>query len=178
MGSQGGDKLMHALWHGAGLVTAGVIATPISDSDVGEGEGLIAVWRDDELLNALGRMKDVDSVPVPFDASADRQLVELLLACRVGFEPFHGNVRAMIWTSDLRRSVENTHRDRGGSERVGSCASWAGAESPRATPRFLLLAGHAETKRGSPRRGCSPSDRRNVQIVKLTTVWRLGRWGG
>src|SRR5918998_5863301 len=93
-------KPLHALWHGAGLVTAAVIATPISDSDVGEGEGLIAVWRNDELLNALGGMKDVDGVSAPCDVSADRQLAELLLACRVGFEPFHGNVRATIRISD------------------------------------------------------------------------------
>lgn len=165
---------MHALWHGAGLVTAGVIAAPISDRDVGEGEDLIAVWRDDELLNALGRIKDVDSVPVPFDVSADRQLVELLLACRMGFEPFHGNVRAMIWTSDRRQSAEDAHHERRGSERVGSCAAWAGVERPRITPRLLLLAGHPETERGS--RGGSPNNRRNVQIVKLTTEWGLGRW--
>ena len=175
MQSQGSDKLMHAHWHGAGLVTAGVIATPISDSDVSEGEDLIVVWRDDELLNALGRMKDIDSVPVPFDVSADRQLVELLLACRVGFELFHGNGRAMIWTSDRRRSAEGAHRDRRGSERVGSCATWAGVKSPRFTPRLLLLAGHPDTGRGSKRRGCSPRNRRNVQIVKLTTEWGLGR---
>lgn len=82
VGSQCGDELLHALWHGAGLVTAAVTATPISDSDVGEGEDLIAVRRDDELLNAFGRMKEVDSVPAPCDVSADRQLAELLLACR------------------------------------------------------------------------------------------------
>lgn len=177
MGSQCGDKPLHALWHGAGLVTAAVIATPISDSDVGEGEDLIAVWRDDELLNALGGMKDVDGVSAPCDVSADRQLAELLLACRVGFEPFHGNVRATIRISDRPRSAEDAHHDRRGSERVGSRAACAGVESPRITPKLLLLAGHPETERRSQRRGRSPGNLRNVQIVK-TTEWGLSRWGG
>lgn len=97
---------------------------------------------------------------------------------QVGFEPFHGNVRAMIRIPDRRRSAEDAHHDRRGSERVGSRAAWAGLENPRITPRLLLLAGHPETERRSQRRGCSPNNRRNVQIVKLTTERGLGRWVG
>ncbi len=141
-----------------------------------EGEGLIVVWRDEELLNALGRMsKDVDRVPVPFDVSADRQLVQLLLAWKVSSEPFRDGVRAMICTSDGRRSTENAHRDRADGERIGRCAAWARGELPRTTPRRLLLADHLEIERASQHQGCDPNSRRTMQIVKLTRERGLGR---
>jgi hypothetical protein len=130
-----------------GVATAAGIATAISDGNVGEGEGLSVVWRDDELLSALGRMsRNVASISVAFDVSADRQLVDLLLTWRAGFEPFRDGASAMVWTSDRRRSAEDAHRDRFGGERVGSRAVWAGRER-----------------------------RRTLQIVKLTTEWGLGR---
>lgn len=161
-----GDKLLHALRHGAGVATAAVIVNPIGDDDFGEGGDLIAVWRDDELLNALSRMnKDVDSVLMPFDVSADWQLVELLLACRVGAEPFRDGILSMICTSVCRRSAEDAHRDRGGREPIPL----------RIIPGRLLLAGHLETERGSQRRGCSPNSWPNLQIIKLTTKRGLGR---
>jgi RNA polymerase sigma-70 factor (ECF subfamily) len=51
-------------------------------------EDLIAVWRNDELLNALGRVyKGTRSVRVPFAPSADRQLVEQLPGWRLDGEP-------------------------------------------------------------------------------------------
>ncbi len=175
-GKSGGDRLLHDLRYGAGPATAAGIAIPNSDGDFGEGEDLIVVWRDDELLNALGTMrKDVDSGAVPFDVSADWQLVELLLAWRVGFESFRDSARAMIWTADLRQSGDDAHRDRGEGEWVGCCAAWAGGESPRTIPRRLLLTGHLETERESQRQGGSPSRQRNVQVVKSTTERGLGR---
>ncbi|MFZ0873364.1 MAG: hypothetical protein WAN20_02245 [Pseudonocardiaceae bacterium] len=168
----GSDRLLRALWHGAGVTTA----TPITDGDLGKGEDLIVVWRDDELLNAIGRIsQDVDSAQVPFDMSSDRQLVELLLAWRVGSAPFRDAARAMIWTSDRWRFAEDIHRDRADGERVGSCAAWAGGESPRTIPRRLLLPGHLEIERKSQRRACSTNSRRNGQIVKLTRYRGLGR---
>jgi hypothetical protein len=135
-GKSGDDQLLRALRHGADVATAAGTPTPISDGHFGEGEDLIMVWMDDELLNALGGMsKDVDRVPVPFDVSAGRQLVELLLAWRVGSEPFCDRVQAMIWTSDRQRSAQDAHRDRGDGEQVGTCAAWTGREIFRTTPR-------------------------------------------
>lgn len=58
-----------------------------SDIDLSMVEDLIAVWRNDELLNTLGAVKEADNVPTPFDVSADRELVELLLVWRVDSEP-------------------------------------------------------------------------------------------
>ena len=168
----GGDRPLHALGHSAGVTTA----APITDGDFGEGEDLIVVWRDDELLNALGRMsQDVDSVPVPFGMSVDRQLVQLLLAWRVGSEAFHDVTRTTIWTSGRWRSAEDTHRDRGDGEQAGSCPASVGGASPRTIRRRLLLPGHLEIERLSQRRACSTNSRRNVQIVKLTRERELGR---
>jgi hypothetical protein len=110
-----------------GVATAAGIATAINDGGEDEGE-------------------DVASISVAFDVSADRQLVDLLLTWRAGFEPFRDGASAMVWTSDRRRSAEDAHRDRFGGERVGSRAVWAGRER-----------------------------RRILQIVKLTTEWGLGR---
>ncbi|MGH3996923.1 MAG: hypothetical protein ACRDTJ_05610 [Pseudonocardiaceae bacterium] len=68
------------------IVPTGRLAA-ISECDFSLVEDLIEVWRNDELLNALGAMgNQVDSVLVPFDASADRPLVELLLVWRVDSE--------------------------------------------------------------------------------------------
>jgi hypothetical protein len=168
----GGARLPRALGHSAGVTTA----TPSTDGAFGEGEDLIVVWGDDELLNALGGMsQDVDTVPVPFDVSADRQLVELLLAWRVGAEPFRDVTRAMIWTSDRWRFAEYTHRDRGDGERVSSCAAWARGVSPRTIPRGLLLPGHLKIERESQRRACSTNSRQNVQITRLIREGELGR---
>jgi hypothetical protein len=87
MGSRGGDRLLHALRHGSGVATAAGIAT------------------------LLGRMsKHIEGFPMPFDGSADRQLVELLLAWTVGSEPFCDGVRAMIWASNSRGSAEEGQR--------------------------------------------------------------------
>lgn len=62
-----------------------------SEGHLGVVEDLSAAWRDDELLNALGRVdKHTPSVTWSFDASADWQLVELLLAWDVGSEPRGG----------------------------------------------------------------------------------------
>lgn len=125
----GGHRL-HPLQHSAGVAIAARIGTPISDGDFGDDEDVIVVWRDDELLNALGRMsEELDSVPVHFDVSADRQLVELLLSWKQGSEPFRDGARTTIWSPDSRRSAEDTAPRRGDGRRVGSCAAWAREQS-------------------------------------------------
>jgi hypothetical protein len=172
----GSDRLLHAFLRSGNVATAARIASPITDGDFREGEDLIVVWRDDELLNAVGRMsQDVNGVPVPFDGSADRELVELLLAWRVSAEPFRDGTGAMIWTLDRRGSAEETHGVRGDGERVDSRAPWTGCASPRTIPRRLLLPGHLEIERLGPRRACSTNNRRNGQIVKLTRERERGR---
>lgn len=149
-----------------------MIATTISGDDFGVVEDLIAVWRDDELLNALDRVdKNADSVPVPFDASADRQLVELLLAWRVNFEP------------DALRNGDLLQRLRRFTSSSAPCTFPASRQlrslgrrsEPANYPQCLLLTGYLENEGESQRRGCSPDGRRNVQIVKLTREGRLGR---
>jgi hypothetical protein len=72
-------KLLRALRHGAGTATAAGITTPISDGDLGEGEDLIVVWRDDELLNMLSRRARTSIVSRYLRCVSRSQLVELLL---------------------------------------------------------------------------------------------------
>jgi hypothetical protein len=167
---------LHALQHGAGVAIAARIGTSISDGDFGDDEDVIVVWRDDELLNALGRMsEELDSVPVHFDVSADRQLVELLLSWKQGSEPFRDGARTTIWSPDSRRSAEDTAPCRGDGGRVGSCAAWARERSPRTSSRLLLLAGYLEADWESQRQGCNPNIRWGAQIGKLTRETGLGQ---
>lgn len=171
-----GDGGPPALRHGAGVAAAAGIAIPIRDVDFGEDEDLIVFWKDDGLLNALGGItQDADSPPVPFDVPADHQLVELLLAWRMGFDPFRDSTRAMNWTLNRRRSAEDAPPDRGDGERVGICPAWAGEESLRPIPMSLLLASHLNTQLENQRQGRSPNGWRNAQIARLTRERGLGR---
>lgn len=57
-----------------------------SDEDLSEDDldidALVLVWKDDLLLDAIGAAKESDRLDVPFDVSADRQLVEALRSWR------------------------------------------------------------------------------------------------
>jgi hypothetical protein len=151
IGSRDSGRLLDVLRHGAGVATAAGIATLISDGDFGEG------------------------VPMPLDVSAARRLVELLLAWRMCSERFCDGARALIWTSDRRRSAEHAHHDQGDGERVGGFAAWTGEEGPRTILGRVLLAGRSEIGRESQRPGCCPNSRWNVQIVRPTRKRGLGR---
>jgi hypothetical protein len=64
---------------------------PGSDEELDEGDldidALASVWKDDLLLDAIGRSAPgSDRLDVPFDVSADRQLVEALLTWRHDIE--------------------------------------------------------------------------------------------
>jgi hypothetical protein len=64
-------KLLHALRHGRRRRCRCRDHHPDQRWRLGEGEDLIMVWRDHELLNMLSRTgKNVDSVSAPFDVSA------------------------------------------------------------------------------------------------------------
>jgi hypothetical protein len=128
-------------------------------------EGLIMVWRDDRLLDALGKMReDVNSIPVGFDISADRRLVELLLAWRARL--FRDGARVTRPNLGSRRSAAERHSSRGDHrERVGSGAA-ATEEDPSNYPSSFVP-GHLEAKQEDQRRERSPSSWRKTPIVKL-----------
>ena len=76
---------------------AGQAPLPRSNSSQGSNEGLteddldievlLAVWKDDLLLDAIGAAaRGCDQHDVPFDVSADRQLIEALLLWRRNIE--------------------------------------------------------------------------------------------
>lgn len=86
----------------------------VSEDDLNVVRYLIAVWADDELLNALGRVdKHADSVTVSFDMSVDWQLVELVLTWGVGY----------VATSDPG-TLRSKSRRPPGSHAQGRPAQW------------------------------------------------------
>ena len=115
-----------------------VSAAMISDGDFNVVEDLISVWRNDELLNALGWVvdKDVDSVPVLFDVSADGQLIELQLAWRVDCDRRDAVRDRESSGGRARRSAENAHTTTAAtvSRAVVLCLGERLASCPRCRP--------------------------------------------
>ena len=103
----------------------------------------------------------------------DRQLIELLLAWRVGTEPFRDSARAMTST----RTVGDPASTHTVTEVAAVAQRGPEQRGPRMIPR-RPLAGHLTTRRESQRRGCRPNSRRNLQIIKLTREQGLGRRRG
>jgi hypothetical protein len=92
-----------------------------SDGDLSEDDldidALVLVWKDDLLLDAIGgASKESDRLDVPFDASADRQLIEALLSWRRDIEsdPLApvGPDRARDAAGDLDACEPRRHRFR------------------------------------------------------------------
>lgn len=125
---------------------------------------LIMVWRDDRLLNALGKMReDVNSIPVGSDMSADRRLVELLLAWRVRL--LRDGARVTRPTLESLRSAAERHSSRGDDgERL---RDGAGATEDPLKDHSSFLPGHREAVQEDLRQERSPSSWRKTPIVKL-----------
>ncbi|MDT7618166.1 MAG: hypothetical protein QOF00_5613, partial [Pseudonocardiales bacterium] len=88
-------------------------ADDLSEDDL-DIEALVAVWKDDELLDAAGRAPIADDlVDVPFDASADQELLQALLAWRREIEAGPGVPVAPERPADVAPAPAPARRRRG-----------------------------------------------------------------
>ncbi|MDT7708263.1 MAG: hypothetical protein QOG20_3870, partial [Pseudonocardiales bacterium] len=88
-------------------------ADDLSEDDL-DIEALVAVWKDDELLDAAGRAPIADDlVDVPFDASADQELLRALLAWRREIEAGPGVSVAPERPADVAPAPAPARRRRG-----------------------------------------------------------------
>jgi hypothetical protein len=122
-------------------------------------EDLISVWRNDELLNAVGTVcQGTRSVPGPFALSADRQLAEHLPRWRLDCEPDAARDKEFAWK---RLSDEALH---GIVRSVGSLAG------RRARVLSMVASGRPEgasrTSNRASAKAAAPTSGRNVQILQ------------
>ena len=104
-------------------------------------ETLVSVWKDDLLLDAIGRVSTAsDRLDVPFDVSADGRLIEALLSLRRETE----SDTAAPACPDLVRGVERDSAA-GGSRRRGFRVPLVSAMAAAVVIAFMAAAAYGST---------------------------------